>query len=424
MARHEEQLVEVVLPDLRLEAGASVTAPLARMQIMAPPGAVLVDAAARVSGEAARALASGQWVERSGAALDRRRDELSSASVRLDSDLPVVLVVHALTGDMRLGGDGGWWAPLVGPGRPLDPTRAVLLCVNNLGSCYGSAGPADADFPHRDADEEPWAGLEGPGGFDPAAACGAGVRLPATITTWDQARFLLAALDAIRVERPITVAGGSVGGMIALALATLAPDRVDRVLPIAASAAAGAWIQGFNHTARMLVLSDPDSASGGGRGLELARQIAHMTYRAPAGLSERQGRRQAERERWSAGSPYAVQTYLEYQGRKLRRRFHAGAYLAQLDAMDHHDISRRPPGTDAGPWGLARLTMPLTAIGIDSDMLYPAIAMRQVVDALLAHGRPAAYRELRSAHGHDGFLIEWTGMATLLAEALDTAEAR
>src|SRR5687768_7742492 len=31
-----------------------------------------------------------------------------------------VLVLHALTGDSQAGGSGGWWEPLIGPGRALD----------------------------------------------------------------------------------------------------------------------------------------------------------------------------------------------------------------------------------------------------------------------------------------------------------------
>ena len=48
-------------------------------------------------------------------------------------DCPTVLIVHALTGDAHVGGSDGWWGPLVGPGRPLDPNRMRILCFNNLG---------------------------------------------------------------------------------------------------------------------------------------------------------------------------------------------------------------------------------------------------------------------------------------------------
>src|ERR687895_215151 len=56
-----------------------------------------------------------------------------------------VLVVHALTGDSRAGDEGGWWAPLIGPGRALDTDRAFVVCANVLGGCQGSTGPASPD---------------------------------------------------------------------------------------------------------------------------------------------------------------------------------------------------------------------------------------------------------------------------------------
>ena len=65
----------------------------------------------------------------------------------LSPAVPTVLLVHALTGDARAGGPDGWWEPLIGPGRVLDPRHVRLLCFNLLGSCYGSSGPVDADFP-------------------------------------------------------------------------------------------------------------------------------------------------------------------------------------------------------------------------------------------------------------------------------------
>ena len=60
-----------------------------------------------------------------------------------------VLVCHALTGDSHAAGpagDGhprpGWWDDLIGPGKPLDTERWFVVCVNVLGGCQGSAGPA------------------------------------------------------------------------------------------------------------------------------------------------------------------------------------------------------------------------------------------------------------------------------------------
>lgn len=52
-------------------------------------------------------------------------------------------------------------------------------------------------------------------------------------------------------------------------------------------------------------------------------------------------------------------------------------------------------------------------MGIDSDLLYPAGEVREV--ARLAGGR---YREIKSPHGHDAFLIETDQVEAILESFL------
>jgi len=337
-------------------------------------------------------------------------------------DAPVVLLIHALTGDAEAGGPRGWWRPLIGSGRVLDPACHRLICFNNLGSCYGTSGPADAGFPTRLDDRRfPVPEPRGKGARAEDEA-----RLPATVTSWDQARSILRALDAMDIGTVHLATGGSLGGMIALCLAVLAPDRFERIATFGATGRASSWQIGWNHVGRQLVLLDPD------RGLELARQVGHMTYRAEAGLEARHGRSMgadtildAAAGAWSPRTAYAVETYLEHQGTKLRGRYDPRAYLAQLGAMDHHDLDRHPGPPDpsetwdpAGPWGLDRIHAATLAVGIDTDRLFSPTEMRALATALVDRGVEARYREIESLHGHDAFLIEWQTLAVLLEEAL------
>ncbi len=356
----------------------------------------------------------------------------SDAPGRVDPpEADTVVVVHALTGDMRAGGPGGWWSPLVGPGRSLDPTRHRILCFNNLGSCYGTTGPVDADFPC--------------GQHDP--------RQPATITTWDQARSILLALDALGIRRVQLLTGGSIGAMIVLCLAALDPDRFERVLPMAGAEAASAWVIGWSHVGRQAILSDPGFPDNITRGLDLARQIAQLTYRAEVGLQLRQGRGHAREaddsnDGWSPAAPYRVQTYLEHHGHKLLARFDGRAYLAQMDAMDHHDLARVPappepaetwslaetdrpdpvgpvtadgldlnPADPADSWGLRRIRAQVLALSIDSDQLFFPAHMVALCERLCGLGRQAQHLQLVSPHGHDSFLIEWEQVAAALFRA-------
>ncbi|MGH8212992.1 MAG: alpha/beta fold hydrolase, partial [Rhodanobacteraceae bacterium] len=36
----------------------------------------------------------------------------------------------------------GWWEDIVGPAKAIDTDRWFVICVNSLGSCKGSTGPA------------------------------------------------------------------------------------------------------------------------------------------------------------------------------------------------------------------------------------------------------------------------------------------
>jgi homoserine O-acetyltransferase len=302
---------------------------------------------------------------------------------KLDPSVPTVLVIHALTGDARAAGPGGWWAPLVGPGRPLDPARVRILCANNLGSCYGTSGPLD----------EGW----------PAAAT--------RLTPWDQARALWALLDALGVPRLRLATGASLGGMIALCLAVLRPGAVERLLPIGTASASSAWVTGWNHVQRQLLRLDPGWPSDVGRGLELARQLAMLTYRAEPSLDARQHRTAGRRPEGPWTLP--IQSYLEHQGRKLRRRFDARAYLLQLEAMDAHDLDAPPPGTPDGPLETFAL-----CVDIDTDQLFTPAQVDVLADWLTARGAEARRVTVRSPHGHDAFLIEWEALDPLVRLAL------
>ncbi len=365
------------LPDLTLDHGQRVRSLVVRGWMWAPDARGFVER---------RGLSV---VDAQPARVVRKSSEASVAEVVADvGEWPTVVIVHALTGDSIAGGDGGWWSPVIGPGRAIDPTTHRVVCFNNLGSCYGTSGPSDEGFP------------AGP------------------INTWDQARCTLRALDALGIERVALVTGGSLGGMVTLSIAALAPDRVARIAPVASCAAASAWIIGFNHVQRTAISLTDDPA-----GLALARQIAMLTYRAEPGLDERQGRQLAPD---GADRPYRMQTYLDYQGHKLVDRFERGTYLAMMDAMDHHDLSRPPRRRDAGEtwaWddgrpGLARILASCLAIGIDTDQLFFAAHSAAIARELEARGVVADVATIHSPHGHDAFLIEWNQLDVFLRRAL------
>lgn len=160
---------DLTLPTFRLEGGASLRHHVVRGWLWGPDG----DADVLASRATPVEVTPWQIVRRTLEQPQLRHylPPFRRSGRGLDSRVPTVLVVHALTGDCRV---GDWWEPLIGPGKVLDPRRVRIICFNLLGSCYGTSGPADTGFPTATADDG------GPPESD----------LPATITTWDQrARF-------------------------------------------------------------------------------------------------------------------------------------------------------------------------------------------------------------------------------------------
>ncbi|MFZ4736564.1 MAG: alpha/beta fold hydrolase [Bradymonadia bacterium] len=400
------------LPDLVLEGGARVAPHVARVWIHGP-----TDERDLLDGLGARVASEPGTVVRRAAGEAPARP--ASGALRLDPRVPTVLVIHALTGHAAPGGPQGWWSGVVGAGEPLDPTRHRIVSVALIGGCYGSSGPGDADFPRQTADRVVPGDHTKPtkGAFALDAT-----REPATLTTWDQARAVLVALDHLGVERLELVCGGSVGAMVAGCVAALVPDRVARLGLFGGCTSASPWIVGFNHVGAQVVraLRDRGDAT---LGLALARQLAMLTYRAEPSLEDRHPR--VPPTAWRPGAPHRVETWLTHHGDKLVERFDADAYLALLGAMSHHDL-RRDPGLpqaseswrafDGPP--VARIRASTVAVGIDTDQLYLPEHMHTFAAELAASGVVAFGRTLRSRHGHDAFLIETPQVRAFLGECL------
>src|SRR5688500_1402778 len=61
-----------------------------------------------------------------------------------------VLIVTGLSPDAHAAAnagnpEAGWWEAMLGPGKPIDSDRWFVICVNSLGSCKGSTGPASVN---------------------------------------------------------------------------------------------------------------------------------------------------------------------------------------------------------------------------------------------------------------------------------------
>jgi homoserine O-acetyltransferase/O-succinyltransferase len=313
-----------------------------------------------------------------------------------------VLVCHALTGDQHLAsthpvtGKPGWWARMVGPGKPIDTDRHLVICANVLGSCLGSSGPAS---------------------IDPATGRAWAMRFP-VITIRDMVRAQSLLLDHLGIRRLFAVVGGSMGGMQALSWAATFPDRVAAAVVIASAARHSAQNIAFHEVGRQAIMADPNWRGGDYygagdppvAGLAVARMAAHITYLSEAGLTAKFGRRlQARPDRpdgaktFGFDADFQVESYLRHQGLSFVDRFDANSYLYITRALDYFDLAEEHGGVLASAFdALTRFCL----VSFDTDWLYPSSESRTVVHALNAAGAPASFVELSSPFGHDAFLLE------------------
>ncbi|HHU67674.1 homoserine O-acetyltransferase [Corynebacterium sp.] len=307
----------------------------------------------------------------------------------------LVLIEHALTGDTNV---ADWWCDLLGPGRALDTDAWCIVCTNVIGGCQGSTGPASE---HPDGGR--W-----------------GSRFPA-ISIRDQVTAEKQFLDALGVSRIHAVLGGSMGGARTLEWALMYPDKVNAVCVIAVSARASAWQIGIQSAQISAIERDPDWQGGDyydtGRspdgGLAAARRIAHLTYRGEQELDERfgAGRQDGEDPLGTFRDPhqrFAVESYLQYHGRKLVERFDAGSYVTLTESLNRHNIGRGRGGLNKA---LGACTVPTMIVGVDTDILYPYHQQEH-----LSRNLPElmGIARISSPVGHDAFLAEFRQMDRII----------
>jgi len=313
-----------------------------------------------------------------------------------------VLVCHALNASHHVAGtyadqprSTGWWDNMVGPGKALDTTRFFVIGVNNLGSCFGSTGPASI----RPETNQPW-----------------GADFPVvTVEDWVQAQVRLA--DYFGIQRFAAVMGGSLGGMQALCWAIAHPERVAHCIVIASTPRLSAQNIAFNEVARRAIISDPEFHGGHyyahgvvpRRGLAVARMIGHITYLSDDDMAAKFGRTQrapAENGEFHYGFDveFEVESYLRYQGEKFSTYFDANTYLLITRALDYFDPARRSGGdlARALQGALAKFLL----VSFSTDWRFPPARSREIVQALLKNQHPVTYAEIDAPHGHDAFLLD------------------
>ena len=366
-----------------------------------------------------------------------------------------ILICHALSGSHHAAGfhsdddkKAGWWDNMIGPNKTIDTNQFFVVCVNNIGSCFGSTGPTTINPESISNEGEPQ--VYGPD-------------FPlVTIKDWVKTQAMLS--DRLGIEVWHAIVGGSMGGMQAMQWSVDYPERLKRCVVIASTPKLSAQNIAFNEVARQSILSDPDFKEGRylqagtypRRGLILARMVGHITYLTDDAMKAKFGRDlKSGKFMYGYDVEFQVESYLRYQGERFSENFDANTYLLMTKALDYFDPTRDYPSAadlskkssealetslaesvkadstenelektlnnsadidhinianakelSALKAAFAHTQCQYLVVSFTTDWRFAPERSQEIVDALMATGKPVSYINVDAPHGHDSFLFD------------------
>ena len=295
----------------------------------------------------------------------------------------------------------GWWEEMIGPGRPIDTRRFFVICVNSLGSCFGSTGPASRNPQTGEIYR----------------------RTFPVLSLEDVARGGREVIRQLQVDRLYATVGPSMGGMTALAFEILFPGLSEGLLIISSATRSMPFATALRSLQREIIRRDPNWQEGNYTpdalpitGMRLARKLGMITYRSAEEWRGRFGRERSCEE-CETGDPFAhsfeIESYLEHHANKFTGQFDPNCYLYLSRASDLFDVADHGATIEAG---LEKIqAQRVRVIGVASDILFPIHQQRELAAQLDAPEREAEFMELPSIQGHDSFLVDMDNFRPAIA---------
>lgn len=294
----------------------------------------------------------------------------------------VVWVCHAFTGNAN---PSDWWSGLIGEKRLFNPKDYFVICVNVLGSHYGSTNALSVN---------PLSGQQFFHDFP-------------FISIRDVVNSLILLRKHLEINSIAYLLGGSLGGQQALEWSVIEPEVIKKQILFSTNALHSPWGIAFNESQRMAISNDPtwesSTPDAGMEGMKVARAIALLSYRNYETYNRTQSRDAGQVDFFRAN------TYQNYQGEKLLKRFNAYSYWTLSKMFDSHDVGRNRGGVQKA---LETVLAKTLVIGITSDILFPPVEQEKIAQFV----PNAKYVEIDSTYGHDGFLIEFEAMTNAIVE--------
>jgi len=299
----------------------------------------------------------------------------------------------------------GWWEDMIGSGLSIDTDRYFVICVNSLGSCFGSTGPAS---------------------INPETGRRYRLSFP-LLTLEDVAESAWLVVQHLGVDRLHTVVGCSMGGMSGLALCVRRPESTRNFVSISSATRALPFSIAVRSLQREMIRSDPKWKKGDYKagkppitGQRLARKLGMITYRSAEEWAQRFGRERATshaRIEDQFVAEFSVESYLENHANKFTGAFDPNCYLYLSHASDLFDLAEHGGSLQSG---FKRLKLERTlVIGVRTDILFPLEQQRELATGFADVCDDAQIVELDCIRGHDSFLVEMDAFRPVICDFFD-----
>ena len=300
----------------------------------------------------------------------------------------------------------GWWEDMIGSGLPLDTDRFYIICVNSLGSCFGSTGPASVD---------------------PSSGKRYRLTFP-VLTLEDVAESAWLVVRYLGIDQLYSVVGCSMGGMSGLALCVRHPESTRSFVSISSSTRALPFSIAVRSLQREMIRSDPKWKKGNYKsgkppitGQRLARKLGMITYRSAEEWEQRFGRERSTshaRIEDQFVAEFSVESYLESHANKFTGAFDPNCYLYLSHASDLFDLAEYGGSLEAG---FRRLNLERAlVIGVRTDILFPLHQQRELAEGFARVCEDVHFAELDCIRGHDSFLVDMDAFRPVICDFFES----
>lgn len=278
---------------------------------------------------------------------------------------PIVLINHALTGNSQVIGETGWWNDIVGVGKTIDTKKYTIVSFDVPGNGFNSGTIEN----YRD------------------------------FITRDIAQIFIEGLRVLKIDCLFALIGGSVGGGIAWEILALEPKLAQNFIPIATDWKATDWLIANCYLQEQILNNSK-------KPIEDARIHAMLCYRTPESFKVK-----FNRDVNTQLETFKVESWLNYHGEKLEKRFQLSAYKMMNQLLKTIDITRNQESLESL---ISKVDANIYIVGINSDLFFTAKENRDTYNEIRKFKNNVFYSEIDSQHGHDAFLIEYEQLDNLL----------